>query len=57
MTPKELVKYYGSEAKAAAGLGKSITCIRMWEKEKRIPVWSQNAIQTITNGALMASKK
>jgi DNA-binding transcriptional regulator Cro len=55
MTHADLIKHYGTEMKAAAELGFSITTIKNWEHVK-IPRISQYAIQALTNNALMADE-
>src|ERR1019366_8243759 len=54
MTPKQVIEHFKGEQQAAKGLGKSITCIRTWKANKKIPTFSQFAIQAITNGELKA---
>jgi len=56
MTTHELLKYYGSELKAAAEIGVSITSIRLWVKKDDIPYLKQLAIQTLTKNKLRATK-
>ena len=56
MTPKDLIKHFGSDKEAAHALGKTVPCIRQWIALKRLSYWNQAAIQTITNGALKADK-
>lgn len=57
MNIEQIVKHFGSKAHAAAELGKSIRCIDQWDKSKKIPYWSQLAIQALTNNKLKADKK
>lgn len=56
MTPTQLINYYGDDKSAAYQLGKTVTCIRKWVEDDHIPLWSQYAIQAITNLELKASK-
>jgi hypothetical protein len=56
MTPNQIVKYFGSDTKAAAALGKSVTCIKAW-RSNGIPIWSQHAIAHITKDALKVEEK
>ena len=51
MTYYDLIKYYGSEVKAAAGIGMSVTAVRSWI-DKPIPRITQYAIQAMTNDQL-----
>jgi predicted transcriptional regulator len=37
MTPKQLVKHYGSQVKAAKALGVSRAAVQKWVKAGRIP--------------------
>lgn len=57
MTPKQLIKHYGSDNKAALSLGLSVQAVRKWVKSDSIPDWSQNAIAWLTNGALKPNRK
>jgi len=57
MTPKDLIKHFGSDKEAAHALGKTVPCIRQWLAAKHIPHWSQLAIQTITENRLKADSK
>jgi predicted site-specific integrase-resolvase len=54
MTPQQVRKHYGSEIKAAAGIGVSVTTIRNWLAAGKIPKLKQLAIQTLTNNKLKA---
>lgn len=56
MTPKQVIAFFGDQKKAALELKKSVTCIRIWEAKKSIPVWSQHAIAHITNDQLKVGK-
>lgn len=51
MTYHDLIEYYGSEVKAAAGIGMSVTAVRSWV-DKPIPRITQYAIQAMTNNQL-----
>jgi DNA-binding transcriptional regulator YdaS (Cro superfamily) len=55
MTPKQVVKYYGSQSAAARELGYTRAAVSHWVKNaKRIPYAVQYLIQHRTNGALKA---
>lgn len=57
MTPKQVIDHFKGENEAAQGLGRTVTCIRTWKRNKKIPVWSQLAIETKTGGKLKAAEK
>lgn len=52
MTPKQLIKHFGSDNKAALSLGLSVQAVRKWTKAGKIPLWSQKAIAWVTDGCL-----
>lgn len=55
MTPKQVVKHYGSQSAAARALGYTRATISHWvRKSKRVPYPVQYLIQHRTNGALKA---
>ena len=55
MTPKQVVKHYGSQTAAAKALGYTRAAISHWvNKTKRVPYSVQYLIQHRTNGALKA---
>jgi hypothetical protein len=56
MTPKELIQHFGDDHQAAHSLGKTVPCIRQWVALKKIPYWSQLAIQALTDGVLLADQ-
>ena len=55
MTYEEFIKHYGSEIKAAASTGFSLTTVKNWATGG-IPRISQLAIQTLTEGGLLADE-
>lgn len=56
MTPKQIIKYYGSQAEAARKLGRTRAAVNHWLMTSRIPYPVQCMIQCETNGALKASR-
>jgi hypothetical protein len=56
MNAHQLVKFYGNEVKAAAGVGVSQQSIRNWLKINAVPEVYQLAIQSLTDGKLKADK-
>lgn len=56
MKYQDLIDYYGSEIKAAVGIGVSQATINNW-KRKDIPQFKQIAIQAITKNKLKAEPK
>jgi len=56
MTPGQLVRHFGSEAKAAIALGYTRQYIYKLIKNNRIPLRTQERIEFKTSGALKAAK-
>ena len=55
MTPKQVIKFYGSQSAAARKLGYTRQAIGHWlHTTKRVPYSVQYLIQHRTNGALKA---
>lgn len=55
MTPKQVVKHYGSQSAAARALGYTRATISHWvRKSKKVPYPVQYLIQHRTGGALKA---
>lgn len=57
MNTTELLKFYGSDLKAAVSIGVSGQTIRNWIGAKKIPDHMQLAIQTLSKGKLKADEK
>jgi len=57
MTPEQVVRYYGSQAKAADGLGVSPQVIHNWIQRKRVPLEWQLDIEVETAGKLKLDRK
>lgn len=45
MTPKQLIKHYGDQLKAAVAIGYSESAVRYWIKKNRIPPKAQVIIK------------
>jgi DNA-binding transcriptional regulator YdaS (Cro superfamily) len=56
MTYAQLVRHYGSEAKAVRALAIPQSTINTWAK-LGIPHWRQSHIEHATNGKLRAAKR
>jgi len=56
MTYTQLVRYFGSEAKAVRALAIPQSTINFWRKHG-IPRWRQSHIEHATNGKLNATKR
>lgn len=56
MTYTQLLRYYGSEAKAVRALDIPQSTINAW-KWLGIPSWRQSHIEHATNGKLRAAKR
>ena len=54
MNAQQIVKHFGGELQAALALGKTQNTIKNWLDGSKIPVNTQNFIQTITGGKLKA---
>lgn len=52
MKAKEIVKYFGTETKAAASIGVTQQTVVKWVRENSIPINTQRAIAWVTNGEL-----
>jgi len=48
MTPKQIIRKYGSQSKAAEALGYQRATISVWVKNDRIPRHAQKYIRAIT---------
>ena len=55
MNMKQVKKYFGSDAKAAAALDKSVRTLSTWNRDG-IPMIYQHAIADLTKGALKVDK-
>jgi len=56
MTPKQVIKHFGSVQKAALAIGMTTQCVYRWQKIGHIPYPSQVIIQMLTDGKLEAKK-
>ena len=56
MTPKQVVKYYGSQSEAARRLGVSRQVISNWVRRKRVPLDWQIAITDLSMGRLQLDR-
>jgi predicted GIY-YIG superfamily endonuclease len=56
MTPRQVIKHFGSIQAAARSLGITTQAIYNWQKANRVPPRTQAWIQLETGGALKASK-
>lgn len=54
MTPNQLIKHYGSAAKAAAALGADRQIVHGWKKRGSIPLDHQCTYEVLTDGKLRA---
>ena len=54
MTPHQLIKHYGSAAKAAAALGTDRQVVHGWKKRGSIPLDQQCRYEVLTEGKLIA---
>jgi DNA-binding transcriptional regulator YdaS (Cro superfamily) len=54
MKYQDLINYYGSEMKAAVGIGVSQATVNNWKRKEAIPQLKQLAIQTLTKNKLKA---
>lgn len=55
MTPRQLVRHFGSQLGAARALGCSQSSVNYWVQHNHIPVDKQVAIQLLTRGILKAN--
>ena len=56
MTPKQVIKHYGSVAHVAAALGYTSQAVQAWLRKGRISAMSQRYIEAATNGVLLADR-
>ncbi len=56
MTADQVIKHYGTANKASAELDIGLQTLRRWEKDNRIPIWSQHAIAHISKDALKVDR-
>jgi hypothetical protein len=54
MTYAELIAYFGTQEKAAEGIGRDQSTISDWKTADRIPAPSQILVELKTNGSLKA---
>lgn len=52
MTPKQVIRRYGSQAKAATALGYKRATISVWVKNDKVPKHAQKYIASLTGGKL-----
>lgn len=57
MTPRQVIKHYGTQTAAAKALGLTQPAICNWLKRGEIPELQQLRIQDETKGKLRASKR
>lgn len=56
MHPKQLIEYFGTQAKAARALGLSQPTVAGWVEAGEIPEARQYQVEIATSGALRADK-
>ena len=52
MSPKQVVRHFGSQTKAAKALGVTRAAVNNWLRRGRVPFPTQCTIKHFTNGAL-----
>lgn len=57
MTPKDVLRVYGSPREAAEALGVTPQIVTYWARQKRIPYKTQVYIESKSGGRLMANKR
>jgi predicted transcriptional regulator len=57
MKPSHLIKHFGSEIRAAKGIGVTRQAVNLWMKANRIPKQAQFMIELLTGGRLRADKE
>jgi hypothetical protein len=56
MTPKQVIKHFGSVQKTALAIGMTTQCVYKWQKNNEIPYPSQRIIELLTDHKLEAKK-
>jgi hypothetical protein len=57
MTPKQVIKHFGSVQKTALAIGMTTQCVYKWQDQGYIPYPSQRIIELLTEHKLEAVKK
>lgn len=57
MKPKDVIKYYGTQQKAAEALGCKQPSISEWVRNGCVPLLRQFQIEALTGGKLKADRK
>ena len=57
MSPKQVVRHFGSQTKAAKALGVTRAAVNNWLRRGRVPFPTQCTIKHFTNGALKVKEQ